>query len=155
MQAALYARILLPTDGAEASQRAILGAVELAKALGADVVGMTATPAFHVVTTDAAMLEDTPGQFAAASRALAGRRLADVERAARAAGVPFRLEHIVSDDPAGAILACAQHSDCGLIAMASQGHGGLRALLLGSTTRAVLAHSDLPVLVYRPRERHV
>lgn len=149
MPAALYERILLPTDGAEASQRAILRAVELAKALGADVVGMTATPAFHVVTAVVAMLEDTPGQFAAASRAQAGRRLAAIEAAARDAGVPYRLEHVVDDDAHEAILACALRLQCDLIAMASQGRGGLRALLLGSTTQHVLAHSDIPVLVFR------
>lgn len=149
MQAALYERILLPTDGSEASQRAILGAVELAKALGADIVGMTATPAFHVVTADVAMLEDTPEQFAAASRTQAEHRLAVVEQAARDAGVPWRLEHVVDDDAHEAILACALRLRCDLIAMASQGRGGLRALLLGSTTQDVLGHSDIPVLVFR------
>lgn len=149
MPTALYERILLPTDGSEASHRAIFGAVELAKALGAEVVGMTATPAFHVVTTDVVMLEDTPEQFAAASRAQASGRLAVVEAAARDAGVRFRLEHVVDDDAHEAILACALRLRCDLIAMASQGRGGLRALLLGSTTQDVLAHSDIPVLVFR------
>jgi nucleotide-binding universal stress UspA family protein len=33
--------------------------------------------------------------------------------------------------------------------MASHGHRGLSALLLGSETNKVLTHSKIPVLVYR------
>lgn len=44
-------------------------------------------------------------------------------------------------------IASAEHAD--LICMASHGHSGLSALLLGSTTQKVLMHSKLPVLVVR------
>lgn len=145
----MYQRILLPTDGSEASQRAVAAGVAFASALGAEVVGLTATPEFHVVTTDTAMLQDTPERFAAAGRVQARQRLADVEQAARGAGVPCRLEHAVADRPGDAIVACALRLRCDLIAMASHGRGGLKAMLLGSATRSVLAHSDIPVLVYR------
>jgi nucleotide-binding universal stress UspA family protein len=39
--------------------------------------------------------------------------------------------------------------DCDLIAMASHGRGGLAAVVIGSETAKVLAHSKIPVLVYR------
>ena len=147
--ASLYQRILLPTDGSAASERAIAAGVAFAKALGASVVGMTATPEFHVVTTDPAMLEETPERFAAEGAAQARKRLAAVDAAARAADVPCRLEHAVSDRPDEAIVDCALGLGCDLIAMASHGRGGLKAMLLGSVTRNVLARCDLPVLVYR------
>jgi nucleotide-binding universal stress UspA family protein len=145
----MYKRILIPTDGSEASQRAILAAVDFARETGAEVVGLTVTPEFHVLSTDSQMLEDTPEQFAAASASRAARLLADIENAARDAGVACRTEHAVEDDPWAAIVAAAERLGCDLIAMASHGRHGLKGLLLGSETQKVLVHSTLPVLVHR------
>jgi nucleotide-binding universal stress UspA family protein len=145
----MYKRILLPTDGSEASQRAILAGVEFAREIGAEVVGLHVTPVFHVVTADSAMLEDTPERYAAVSAARARKVLADVERAALEAGVPHRLEHASSDDAYDAIVETARRLDCDLIMMASHGRRGIRGLLLGSETQKVLVHSAIPVLVHR------
>jgi len=149
MNAPLYHRILLPTDGSEASQRAILAGVEFARDIGADVVGLTATPAFHVVSTDPDMVGDTADQYADASRERGRRLLDDVERAAREAGVPCQLEQTVSDEPWQAIIETARRLGCDLIVMASHGRRGLSSLLLGSETQKVLVHSTIPVLVHR------
>jgi len=145
----MYKRILLPTDGSEASQRAILAGVEFAREVGAEVVGLTVTPEFHVLSTDSAMLEDTPDEFAARSAAQGRRLLGDVESAARDAGVACRTEHAIGDDPYDLIIATAQRLGCDLIVMASHGRRGLKGLLLGSETQKVLVHSTIPVLVHR------
>jgi nucleotide-binding universal stress UspA family protein len=145
----MYKRILIPTDGSDASQRAILGGVEFARALGAEVVGLTVTPEFSVLSTDSEMLEDTPEQFAAHSAARAGRILAGLQSAASQAGVPCRTEQAIDDDPYAAIVAAAQRHGCDLIVMASHGRRGLKGLLLGSETQKVLVHSTIPVLVHR------
>jgi nucleotide-binding universal stress UspA family protein len=145
----MYKRILIPTDGSEASQRAILSGVAFAREVGAEVVGMTATPEFSVLSTDSDMLEDTPEQFAAHSAARAARILSEVQAAASEAGVACRTEHAVDDDPYAAIVATAKRLGCDLIAMASHGRHGLKGLLLGSETQKVLVHSTIPVLVHR------
>lgn len=145
----MYKRILIPTDGSDASQRAVLAGVDFARELGAEVVGLTATPEFHVLSTDTEMLEDTREQFAAGSAAQARRILADIENAARDAGVACRTEHVTDDDPYAAIIRAAQRLGCDLIVMASHGRRGLKGLLLGSETQKVLVHSTIPVLVHR------
>jgi nucleotide-binding universal stress UspA family protein len=145
----MYKRILIPTDGSEASQRAILAGVEFARETGAEVVGLSATPEFSVLSTDSDMLEDTPEQFAAHGVARARRVLGDVESAARDAGVACRTEHAVDDDPYAAIVAAAERLGCDVIVMASHGRRGLKGLLLGSETQKVLVHSTIPVLVHR------
>jgi nucleotide-binding universal stress UspA family protein len=145
----MYKRILIPTDGSEASQRALLAGVEFAREVGAEVVGLTATPEFSVLSTDSDMLEDTPEQFAANSAARAARLLGAIQSAADDAHVPCRTEHAVDDDPYAAIIAAAQKSGCDLIVMASHGRRGLKGLLLGSETQKVLVHSTIPVLVHR------
>lgn len=145
----MYKRILLPTDGSSASQRAILSGIDFAKSIGADVVAMTATPEFHTFTTDSGMLEQTPDQYAAASRASGQRLLDQVLAVARDAGVPCTGVQVVSDEPYEAIIHAAREQMCDLILMASHGRKGVKALLLGSETQKVLVHSAIPVLVFR------
>lgn len=145
----MYKRILIPSDGSETSERAILAGVEFAREVGAEVVGLTVTPEFHVLSTSSEMIEDTPEQFAAAGEARARRILAGIDRAAREAGLACRLEHTLDDDPYAAIVATAESLGCDLIVMASHGRRGLKGLLLGSETQKVLVHSTVPVLVHR------
>jgi len=145
----MYKRILMPSDGSEASQRAILAAVDFARDTGAELIGFTVTLEFHVLSTNSAVIEDTPEQFAANSAARARNILAEVENAAREAGVAYRAEHAVDDDPWAAIVGAARRLDCDLIVMASHGRRGLKGLLLGSETQKVLVHSTVPVLVHR------
>ena len=145
----MYKRILLPTDGSEASRRAILAGVDFAKELGAEVVGLTVTPEFHTLTVNSEMLEDTPEQYAEASRQRAERILDDVRAAARDVGVACSCEQAVSDNPYEVIIATAVRNGCDLIVMASHGRRGVKALLLGSETQKVLVHSAIPVLVHR------
>jgi nucleotide-binding universal stress UspA family protein len=145
----MYKRILLPTDGSEASQRAIEAGVDFARETGAEVVAMTATAPFRAITADAEMLELTPEQYDAASRQHAQRRLDEIANLARDAGVIYTAVHVVSDDPDEAIIATARERMCDLIIMASHGRRGIKGLLLGSVTQKVLVHSAIPVLVHR------
>ena len=48
-----------------------------------------------------------------------------------------------------AILKAAKKAGCDLIVMGSHGRKGVVALILGSTTYKVLAHTHIPVLVNR------
>jgi nucleotide-binding universal stress UspA family protein len=145
----MYQRILLPTDGSEASERAVDAGIAFARELGAAVVALHVTPPFRVFSTDAAMLEDTPEQYATASAARAHALLAGPAAAAQAAGVPCSLEHVESDQPWSAIIDTARRRGCDLVVMASHGRRGLAGLLLGSETQKVLVHGTVPVLVHR------
>jgi nucleotide-binding universal stress UspA family protein len=145
----MYKRILLPTDGSEASQRAVLAGVDFARSVGAEVVAMTATPQFHTFTTDTDMLEQTPEDYAEASRARAQRVLDEVATVARNAGVACTCIAVASDSPYEAIISTAREHLCDLIVMASHGRQGIKGLLLGSETHKVLVHSAIPVMVHR------
>ena len=57
--------------------------------------------------------------------------------------------HTPSAVPWESILAAARKSKCDVVVMGSHGRGGIAALLLGSETQRVLAHSKLPVIVVR------
>jgi nucleotide-binding universal stress UspA family protein len=145
----MFKQILLPTDGSDLSERAVLAGISFAKEVGAEVVGLTVRPEFHTFTYKTDVLEDTEPEFNAATEQHADKFLAFISDAARSAGVPCSVAQVVSDDPYEAILQTAKERKCDLIIMASHGRRGLKGMLLGSETQKVLVHSDIPVLVYR------
>ena len=145
----MFKQILLPTDGSELSERAVLAGISFAKEIGAQVVGVTVLPEFHTLTLKPEMVEDTKEQYDTDMAQLGERYLAFISDAARSAGVPCATVKLTSDDPYEAILAAAKERKCDLIIMASHGRKGIKGVLLGSETQKVLVHSDIPVLVYR------
>ncbi|GAB3767157.1 universal stress protein [Ramlibacter monticola] len=147
----MYKRILVPTDGSALSKKAIKSAVELAAALGAEVVALNVVPRYprsyfeggvSVSVADVARIEK---QWAEQGQAVAD----EVGKAAAKAGVQSRATTVRSDLVAEAILAAARKSRCDLIVMASHGRRGIKRLLLGSETQHVLTHGNIPVLVLR------
>ena len=50
------------------------------------------------------------------------------------------------------IIEYAKSNDCSLIAIGTHGHGFARRLFLGSTADYVIRHTDIPVLVIRPKD---
>jgi nucleotide-binding universal stress UspA family protein len=143
----MYQRILIPTDGSEASLRAIQAGIALARTLHAEVVALSVAPEFHVLSLAPSQVEQPAAAFASEQHALAMHKLHDVSHAAHEAGVPCTCEFMVSDHPWEAICATARDRQCDLINMASHGHKGLRSMLLGSQTQKVLVHCAVPVLV--------
>ena len=55
----------------------------------------------------------------------------------------------VNAHPYEAIVDTAKGKGCDLIVMASHGRNGIAAIMLGSVTTKVLAHTTIPVLVCR------
>jgi nucleotide-binding universal stress UspA family protein len=147
----VFKKILIPTDGSALSKRAVRAGVDMAKRLGARVIGLyAAEPATPLVYRDALPVGYMPpDQHAALIEAATQRHLGDIEKAAQEAGVKVECLSVTSDYPADAIVEAAQKHKCDLIFMASHGHRGLTSVLLGSQTQKVLAHSRIPVLVYR------
>ena len=145
----MYRHILIPTDGSERSEQAIAQGVALAKALGADVTGVTVFPPFHTFVVDPMMIPDSPDQYRSDCDAEGKKYLGVVRDTADAAGVPCDVVQVVHDHPYQAIIETASEKGCDLIFMASHGRRGVAALLLGSETSKVLTHSRIPVLVCR------
>jgi nucleotide-binding universal stress UspA family protein len=145
----MYKRILIPTDGSDASRHAIQAGIALAKTLHADVVALSVTPTFHLLSLEPGQLEQTASQFEFDNRTHATTLLHEISHAARDAGVNCSCEHVISDHPFEAIIATALGKHCDLINMGSHGHKGIKGLLLGSQTQKVLVHSNIPVLVHR------
>jgi nucleotide-binding universal stress UspA family protein len=145
---AMFKKILLPTDGSELSDKAIAGAIQMASAMGASVVGMTVVEPYSY----SSLSEYRPESFddyEARMEQAARERLAKVEAAGKTAGVTVTTSVVKSFSPYEAIIEACGKTGCDVIFMASHGRRGLNALLLGSETQKVLTHSTVPVMVYR------
>jgi nucleotide-binding universal stress UspA family protein len=147
----MFKHILIPTDGSKLSEQAAKAGVALAAALGARVTGLFAapppTPLVYKNMVPVKYLP--PDEHAEMIEKVALKYLGVIERAAKAAGVPCESVHVTSDFPADTILQTAKKRKCDLICIASHGQRGLKAMLLGSQTQKVLAHAEIPVLVFR------
>ncbi len=145
----MFKHILLPTDGSRYSEQAVFQGIELARRHGARVTGIHAVPEFHLLSYRASAIDESREQFERDALAHSKRCLEFVTRTAREAGVPCETVAEQSDHPHDAICKTAQRLRCDLIVMASHGKKGLVNLLLGSETQRVLAHCEVPVLVWR------
>lgn len=145
-------KILLPTDGSDLSQKALKQGMVFAKALHAKIIGLHVIPVFHmpmgegfVVPTSPALKKRVEEDF----KEKAQQVLVSVEQAAKGAGVECECIVGINDTIHEEIIKTAEKNHCELIIMASHGHAGATALLLGSETAKVLTHTRLPVLVLR------
>lgn len=130
-------KVLVTTDGSNLSDKAVESAVTLAKALGAQLVAVTA------------VLAPPPAAGFQAEDQAVRDRLAAVKRKAEEVGVECEVVAEHADAVWKAILECAARLDVDYIVMASRGLGSIGSLLLGSETQKVLHQADRPVLVVR------
>ena len=147
----MYKHILVPTDGSELSQKAIRSAAILARENGARLTVFHARPELRVPFYDEYIRIDNDmwKECERLSNEEARRYLDDAVRICRQEGVEATPLAKDCDLTHQGIIDVATANDCDLIFMASHGHRGLSALLLGSETNKVLTHSKIPVLVYR------
>jgi nucleotide-binding universal stress UspA family protein len=144
-------RILIPTDGSTIARKAIRDGVALARQLGASVVGYHAAETVQLVFnaelagTHPMLITQMKKRFAEMGQTY----LAEIENACEAAGVPCETAMTTPGAPHKGIIDTARKKKCGMIFMASHGRGQIATLVLGSVTQKVLAHSTIPVLVYR------
>jgi nucleotide-binding universal stress UspA family protein len=74
--------------------------------------------------------------------------LASAEEILRKHNIPFKSTYRVGD-VAEEIIRYASENKMDMIVMGSHGHGGLKALVMGSVATKVMAMSHIPVLIVR------
>jgi nucleotide-binding universal stress UspA family protein len=140
----VFKNILLPTDGSELSRRAIAKGVQLAKAVGAKVTGLSVVLASNEPRGTGTMMlgghvaEEAADEF-----------LKLVIDAAKEAGVEFQCCTMKADSVHEAVVATVSSLNCDLICMGSHGRSYLGKIIHGSEVASVLAECDVPVLVFR------
>lgn len=143
----MFQHILLPTDGSSSSEKSAAVGIELAKTLGARVLGFHAVPPFFTLSYLIEVVESKQLAYETEAAERAKRYLQYIEQTAQASGVACECEYRFAEHPYQAIIDVAKERDCDLIVMGSHGRHGVGRLLLGSVTHRVLLRSDLPVMV--------
>lgn len=151
-RAMLPKKILVGLDGSTGSARALAWAIELAKALQAEIV------AVHIVellTPSALGLGlapiDLPDDWVDDLR---GRFENEWTGPLKHASVRYRTI-FETGAPASALIAIAHDEHPDLIVTGSRGLGGFGELLLGSVSHQLVLHSQLPVVVIPPDPKKV
>lgn len=147
----MFKHILVPTDGSELSLGNVARAASYAKETGARITlfyaqpeapsayaGLGAVSSPHLTQDVHTRLDEAAQEILDAAEAVVREAGTTCQRVVLTGGRPYEL-----------IIAAADAHGCDLIFMASHGRSGVSALLLGSETQKVLAHSKIPVLVYR------
>jgi nucleotide-binding universal stress UspA family protein len=148
MEVAMFRHILVPTDGSDLSKKAIVGAIGLARAVGARVTAYACLPQYPYSPFSEVVIEP-PVDFQERSEREAREHLKEVEDLARGSGVDCTSETSTHPSPYLGIIEAAEQGGCDVIFMASHGRRGLGSILIGSETQRVLTHTKIPVIVYR------
>ena len=136
-------RILVPTDFSESAEKAHAAAIRFASAFGARI------ELLHVYDLPdlASHYEITfPDEVGHGIREAANQKLEEWRRRAQAADVETST-HLEFGAASRIIAERAAESKADLIVMATQGAGGIRSALLGSTAEAVVKQAPCPVLL--------
>ena len=145
----MFKHVLIPIDGSPRARKALKAGIAFAKELGAKVTAYHALEVIPAYYGEGFMPPSALEPYAAAARKRAERYLGKATKMAAAAGV--RCESEVSQ-PASVydgIIDAARKKKCDVIFMASHGRGEFASLVLGSVTVKVLAHSKIPIVVFR------
>ena len=137
--------ILVPLDLSETSKMAIEPAVELATALGDNLL---------LVTVAGIRLRNDLRALSEAERAPIPEMIEGFLKStsARIGGVSTDYRVLSGDDAAEALVDYAKPDSIRMIVMATHGRSGIDRWRLGSVTERVVRHSELPVLVIPTRK---
>ncbi len=147
----MYQRILVGTAGFALSKKAVRNAIELATAIGADLMALYLAPRYPVSYFEGnfTLSHEDVLRIEKQGADKGQNVVAAVLQAARAEGVTAKAVVAPSDLVAEAIMAASRKHKRDLVVMASHGRKGIKRLLLGSETHQVLTHATIPVLVLR------
>jgi nucleotide-binding universal stress UspA family protein len=149
----MYKHIMLPIDGSELSRKAEKECIAFAKSAGARVTAIHVVSHFYLHyqpwAAPRSMHAKIEKEHEEEAKQTAEQMLATLVKRIKAEGVACESLVVVGDHPFEEIISNAEKRKCDLIMMASHGHKGLNAVLLGSETVKVLTHSKIPVLIVR------
>ena len=143
----MFRSILVAVDGTETAMEALDEAIALARAARGrlTLISVVAPPRWRVGSPYYFVPFATEDELARGADTI-------VEQAEARVPPDVPVSTVVrTGSPAKAILERVEQGEHDLVVMGSRGLGPAGALLLGSVSRAVLAHSPVPVLVHPAR----
>ena len=146
----MYRKILVPTDGSACAQHAVHEAVELAKAIDAEITFLYALE--NPLTTGTASPEALPysAQLWDDLKAMADEALQAATAVAESSGVRATAVRVDNRAPVQAILEAEDEHD--LVIMGTHGRRGFNRWMFGSVAEGALRRAKRPFLLIRSGE---
>ncbi len=146
----MFKHFLIPTDGSPVAGKAVKAGIALAVKLGAKVTAYYAVEEPQPIFAEGYVMDQkTIDKLEQHARKVGQKHVDAIGKMGKAAGVPFVSVVTKSYTAYDGIIKTAVKHKCDVIFMASHGRRGISRLLMGSVTQKVLAHSKIPVVVYR------
>ena len=147
-----FGTLIVPLDGSEVAEKVLPAVAEMAKRLATEVLLLRV---YHIPYTALAGQEMFAAinydELIAAVRDEANQYLEKKAAEIKELGLE-KISWLAKEGLAGdEIIALARNTPNALIAMCSHGRSGVKRLVLGSVTEAVVRHTRDPVLVIRAR----
>jgi nucleotide-binding universal stress UspA family protein len=146
----MFKKILVPLDGSELAECALLYVKTLVKEGSAGEVTL-----LNVIKVDTQWSELYGNNFDINKMkkvffASAKKYLAKIESQLNSEGIKVKTEYLEANSPAYKITEYSQENGIDLIVMVTHGYTGFKKLMLGSVASGVLNQSHVPVLLIRP-----
>jgi nucleotide-binding universal stress UspA family protein len=144
------AKILVPVDFSDCSQKALQYAIPLAKQHQSSIVLL------HVVPTNFALGEYGGIDYASLEASMITSSEEQIAKMARevATDVPVQT-HVAVGSPAGEIIQFAKNLPADVVVISTHGRTGLQHVFLGSVVEHVVRRAPCPVFVVREHEREI
>lgn len=144
-------RILVPTDGSPAANRAVNLAVELALKHAASLylLNVIRDMQLPVELRKMARVENIGAARQDVLEFVAEKILGDAERRAKRKGMKAVRKATGHGDPATAISSYAQRNKIDLIVVGTRGLGSVKGMLMGSVSRKVANACNVNMLIVR------
>lgn len=142
-------KLLVATDGTEASQGAVTAALQLAKNCSVGSVEMLAVA---VVLTNLVYEDAVPFVIAQAEKDME-QKVDALRVMAKEAGINCEVIVHKEDDPYLDIVNEAEKNKVDMIVMGTHGRRGIKRLVMGSVTANVIGHAPCRVLVVPPHAK--
>jgi nucleotide-binding universal stress UspA family protein len=141
----MYKRILITTDGSDKSRMVAKDGIELAKALGAQVIALNVVNEV-VITSAVRQLGSDRTDAEAKFKAVGQKAVDEIKKMGDDAGI--KVDAVLKIGfPANDIIDVASSEKADLIVIGSHGESGEQSI--GSVVRKVVYWSTIPVLVVR------
>lgn len=138
--------VLAPIDFSPISDRVIVRAIALARAIDARLVLLNVVAPLPLAGEHLARSPLTAEELLAAAEKKAATKLAQLQRTLRDEGVTAHAVH-VSGEAVVCILEQAERLAADYIVIGSHGHSAIYDLLVGSTANGVLKGAPCPVVI--------
>ena len=147
----MFKSIIVPLDGSQLAEQALLPAVRLAERFGSELLLLRVVTPERSLPSLAYLAPRAEGDPAAAGRSLMDEAQAYLDSLRLpSAGLRLRTQ-VLCGAPPELIIAAAAEGGADLIVMSTHGRAGLMRLLYGSVAEAVLRGASVPVLLVPSR----